>query len=286
MNALCGGVQIVAAPDAAGRTMLRKQWFSPPVHISKPHYDDGWLVVNLASPSPGLLAGDRVDAGVTVEQGARLLITAPSANRIHNTGEGHAQLTQSFHVDAGAALDVCPEYLIPQAGARYIQQTTLRVARGATLLWTEMIAPGRAARGELFAFADLRLSTDLYHGDEYVVRERYHLTPAAMTPLRAQFHAGYYASMLCISPDLPADAPTLRALTEKFSLRETWFGATQLRPGAWAIKIVTADSPTLRATVSAARAALFRAMKRKPANLRRTTGENGAVAATREAQDT
>jgi urease accessory protein len=259
--------------------MLRKQWFSPPIHISKPHHDDGWLVVNLASPSPGLLAGDRVDARVTVEQGARLLITAPSANRIHNTGEGHAQLTQSFHVHAGAALDVCPEYLIPHAGARYIQQTTLRIAQGATLLWTEMIAPGRAASGELFAFADLRLSTDVYHGDEYIARERYHLTPAAMAPLRAQFRAGYYVSMLCISPDLPADTATLRGLTENLSAREAWLGATQLRPGAWAVKIVAADSPTLRATVSAARAALFAAMKRKPANLRRTTGENGRAAA-------
>ena len=275
MNALRGGLDLVAAQDAEGRVYLRKQSFSPPIHISKPHHDSGWLVVNLASPSPGLLQGDRVDAKVVVEPGARLLITAPSANRIHNTAEGHAQLTQSFEVHASAALDVWPEYLIPQAGACYVQQTTLRVAEGGTLLWTEMIAPGRAARGELFAFADLRLSTDLYHGEEHIVRERYHLTPAAMTPLRAQFVSGYYASILCVSPDLPGESAALRALDESIQPKDAWLGATQIRPNAWSIKIVAPDSPTLRATVSSARASLFAAMRRAPANLRRTTGAAG-----------
>ena len=273
MNALRGGLDIVAAQDAEGRVILRKQFFSPPIHISKPHHDAGWLVVNLASPSPGLLQGDRVDARVVVEQGARLLITAPSANRIHNTGDGHAQLTQSFEVHAGAALDVWPEYLIPQAGARYVQKTTLRVTKGGTLLWTEMVAPGRAARGEVFAFADLRLSTDLFHGDDYIVRERYHLTPSAMRPLQAQFASGYYANILCVSPDLPSDSMELRQMTEAHVSREARVGVTRVPSGAWCVKIATADSPTLRATVSAARSALFGAMNCAPANLRRTTGE-------------
>jgi urease accessory protein len=280
VNGLHGGLEIVAAPGADGRAILRRQSFSPPIHISKPHHDSGWLVVNLASPSPGLLEGDRVHARVTVERDARLLLTAPSANRIHNTGEGHAELTQTFEVHAGATLDVWPEYLIPQAGARYVQKTTLRVAKGGTLLWTEMIAPGRAARGEVFAFADLRLSADVFHDNEYIARERYHLTPAAMKPLEAQFSTGYYASILCISPDLPTDIVAVRALTESITPSKAWLGATQIRPHAWSIKITAPDSPTLRATVSIARGALFAAMRRAPANLRRATGEVTA----REAQ--
>ena len=275
MNAFRGGLDLVASRDADGRVYLRKQLFSPPIHISKPHHDAGWLVVNLASPSPGLLEGDRVDAKVVAESGTRLLITAPSANRIHNTGGGHAQCTQAFEVHAGASLDVWPEYLIPQSGARYLQQTSLRVDEGGTLLWTEMIAPGRAARGEIFAFADLRLSTDLYHGGEHLVRERYHLTPAAMKPLQAQFPHGYYASILCVSPDLPGESAALPALTESIQPMDAWLGATQIRPGAWSVKITAPDSPTLRAVVSAARTALFTAMRRIPANLRRTTGAAG-----------
>ncbi len=275
MNGLRGGLDLVASQDVEGRVYLRKQSFSPPIHISKPHQDAGWLVVNLASPSPGLLQGDRVHARVVVEPGARLLITAPSANRIHNTADGYAQLTQSFEVHAGASLDVWPEYLIPQAGARYAQQTTLRVAEGGTLLWTEMIAPGRVARGEMFAFASLRMSTDLYRGEEYIIRERYHLTPSAMKPLQAQFPSGYYASILCVSPALPGEFAALRALTESIPPKDAWLGVTQVRPGAWSVKITALDSPTLRAVVSAARAALFAAMRCSPANLRRTTGAAG-----------
>src|SRR5687768_9962088 len=167
--------------------MLSRQVFSPPIHISKPHEDRGWLVVNLASPSPGLLEGDRVDVSVEVRSGARLLLTAPSANRIHATPNGFAELTQRFAVEAGGFLDVWPEYLMPQAGARYRQRTEIRVADGGTLLWTETIAPGRTARGEVFAFEEVRLAMDLWVGGAQMVRERYRLDATAVVGLRTRF---------------------------------------------------------------------------------------------------
>jgi urease accessory protein len=90
VNSLHGGLDIVAGLDDRGVTILRRQSFSAPVHLSKPHHDEGWLVVNMASPTSGLLAGDRVEVRVAVEPGARLLLTAPSASRIHTMTTGHA----------------------------------------------------------------------------------------------------------------------------------------------------------------------------------------------------
>ena len=72
MRGLHGGLDLLAVADNAGRTVLRRQSFSPPIHISKPHHDEGWLVVNLTSPTPGLFAGDRV--AVRVEVGVRVTV--------------------------------------------------------------------------------------------------------------------------------------------------------------------------------------------------------------------
>lgn len=273
MSGLRGGLDLVAGVDSAGRTILRKQAFSPPIHISKPHEDAGWLVVNLASPSPGLLAGDRVHCNVRVEQGARLTLTAPSANRIHAMPEGHAELAQTFRVEAGAALDVWPEYLIPQGGARYRQRTVIELEEEATLLWTEMIAPGRAARGEVFAFGELFLAMDLRHGDRLLARERYQLTPERLASVRRLFATPYYASIICAGPLLASGTAALAGIATQGDVKQSWIGATQIEPGAWAIKIVAADSPTLRSRVAEIRAQLFAALGCRPANLRRTSAD-------------
>jgi urease accessory protein len=275
VKGLHGHLDLLASADDAGCTVLRRQSFAAPIHISKPHRDAGWLVVNLASPAPGLLAGDRVDVNVEVESGAKLLLTAPSANRIHSMPDGHAELTQSFSIASGAALDVWPEYLIPQARARYRQRTRIEVASGGALIWTETIAPGRTARGEAFAFSELRIATDIFRAGTHLVRERYHLCPPSIATerLRCAFPTAYYASIVCISEFLHDDSvcwPAIRAMHEPTSI---WLGSTRLASGAFAVKLVAADSPTIRATVAAIRRELQRAAGIEPPNVRRVTAE-------------
>ena len=272
MSGLRGGLDLVAARDALGRTILSRQAFAPPIHISKPHHDRGWLVVNLASPSPGLLEGDRVDVRVEVKSGARLLLTAPSANRIHATPSGYAELTQRFSVEDGGFLDVWPEYLIPQAGARYRQRTEIRIVNGGTLLWTETIAPGRTARGEVFAFDEVKLSTDLWMGETHAIRERYRLDANTVKALRRRFPNAYYASLIAVGDGLADRTDAIRAVTEDHSNPECWVGATRVATKVWAVKVLATDSPLLRAAVGAIRAVVCRALGYEAANLRRTTG--------------
>jgi urease accessory protein len=272
MSGLHGHLELAAALDDRGLTALRRQSFAAPIHVSKPHHDAGWQVVNLASPTPGLLAGDRVEVRVEVAAGARLLLTAPSANRIHTMAEGYAELTQHLRVAAGGWLEVFPEYLIPQAGARYRQHTRIEVEPGGHLLWSESIAPGRTAHGEAFAYAELRFATDLLVGDRPIVRERYRLVPDEMIGLRAQFPTAYYASIVCVSPSLPDDLAAVRALGEDLHRPECWVGASRLGTGAWVVKVVAADSPALRATTAALRLRLHALLGGVPANLRRVMG--------------
>src|SRR4051812_39097966 len=147
-----GHLRLVCGLDSRGRSHLRRQSFRAPMHISKPHEEHGTLIVNVVSPTAGLLDGDLVECDIAVEPGARLLLTSPSASRAHCMRSGKARLLQKFHVGHDASLDVWPEIFIPQGGTRYHQQTTVNVDPGGELLFSEMLAPGRVASGEAFAY--------------------------------------------------------------------------------------------------------------------------------------
>lgn len=268
---LHGHLDLLAEADGEGRTALRRQSFSAPFHISKPHHDEGWLIVNLASPSPGLLSGDRVKVNVEVGKDARLLLTTPSASRLHTMCGDHAELTQDFTVANGGCLDFFPEYLIPQRRTRYRQRTRISVEHGGTLLWCESIAPGRTASGEVFAYDELRFATDIFLGATHILRERFRLVPGedSLNALRARFPSAYYASLLCVAPDIASPADSLRGLHDSDS---AWVGCSALPAGGWIVKIVATDSVTLRDRLSRTRQILYDAAGMRMPSVRRVTG--------------
>ena len=267
---LNGHLRLVCAVDDLGRMYLREQSFAAPVHLSKPHLDEDTLVVNIVNPTAGLLAGDRVRYDVAVEAGARVLLTAPSASRAHRIVEGDARVVQEFHVAAGGWLESWPEMFIPQGGARYRQQTTLRVAEGGEALLIEMLAPGRTASGEVFAYAELDWETDVFLGEVKIARERYTLTPdsPALSAMRARFPEAYYASCFLLSPHLPPSSECWRRIHD-LQCADAWVGCSALTQGGWAIRVLAAGSVVLRKTIATIRGELYAALGRRPPALRR-----------------
>lgn len=273
MAGLSGHLQLVCAADDRGRSFIRSQSFSAPIHLSKPHEDEGVLVVNVVNPTAGLLSGDRIDCRVRVESGGRLLVTTPSASRAHCTPEGHAALVQEFEVEAGGWLDVWPELFIPQGGARYRQRTTLRVEEGGEALFFETLAPGRVAMGEVFAFTALDWETEVFLGGELIARERYRLSPESesVRALQAQFATGYYASCFVVSPALGVESACWAAIHGLHDA-EAWVGCSPLRRGGWVVKVVASGSVVLRRKLGAIRRELYAALGRREPSLRRTVG--------------
>jgi urease accessory protein len=249
---------------------LREQSFCAPVHLSKPYHDEDTLVVNIVNPTAGLLSGDRVHFDVSVETGARVLLTAPSASRAHRIVEGDARVTQEYRVAAGGWLESWPEIFIPQGGARYRQQTSLRVDEGGGALLIEMLAPGRTASGEIHAFTELDWETDVFLGNMKIARERYRLSPesAVLAALREQFATPYYASGLVVTPQLPATDDCWQRIHD-LHRDDAWVGCSPLTRGGSAIRIFAAGSVELRKTVAAIRHEIYAALGRRPPALRR-----------------
>jgi urease accessory protein len=267
---LSGHLDLVCGPDSRGVSVLKKQSFRVPMHISKPHIDAGALVVNIVNPTAGLLEGDRVECRVEVESGARLLLTTPSASRTHRMKTGMAIMTQKMKVAGGGSLEFWPELLIPQGGSRYRQETEIRIEDGGELLFFESLAPGRVASGEAFAFRELTWVTDVWHGGRQIVRERYRLSPESesVRALRGAFTDAYYASGFILAPGLDDAHPCWGAI-HTLHAADAWVGCGRLSAGGWVVKCVAAGSIALRRVLHAIRVEIYDALGRPTPSLRR-----------------
>lgn len=197
-RSLAGHLYLKCETRADGVSYISKQDFRSPVHIGKGHSDQGRLVLNIVNPTAGFFDGDRVDSAVEVAPGAHLVLGTPAASRVYQTRSGKAAANhQQFHVGDGASLEWIPDAFIPHAGAAYEQSTRISLHPSAGLLFFEWIAPGRVAKGELFAYRNLRWELDLEIGDRLIARERYDLRPDnhSLEALREHFPAAHYVSV-------------------------------------------------------------------------------------------
>jgi urease accessory protein len=141
-------------------------------------------LVHLNNVSGGVLAGDRLALAVEVQEGAAAQITTTGATRLyrHRAGAADSEQRAIFLVANGGLLEYLPDAMIPYAGSRHLQQTEIRLGRRSTLFWWEVLAPGRLAAGERFAFERLRVKTAVYAGVRPVLQEDYLLEPAVKDP--------------------------------------------------------------------------------------------------------
>ena len=253
---LRGNFQLVCAARADGSTYVARQDFAAPFHLSKTYWNDGILLVHVINQTAGLFGGDTMAAHVTVEPGASVLLSSPSAARFHPSAGRTVRLEQRLEIRAGAFLDVFPEIAIPQRDSRAVQRTRIDLEPGGELLYLETLAPGRVASGETFAFQQFAWRTEVRLGSRLIHRERTSLAPGdkSLAPLRAVHPASYYAGLLVISPKC-------EAWSVDFAREIATFGehlaATRLPAGGWSIRALCADALTLRRTLQRLRACLY-----------------------------
>jgi urease accessory protein len=166
--------------SAGGRTVLASSHQEPPLKVVRAFtLEDGAALVHLHNVSGGVLGGDRLGLAVRVGPGACAQVTTTGATRIYRPRDGAGTALQANEVTIGenGLLEYLPDPLIPFAGARFTQRTSIRLAQGAGVFWWEMVMPGREARGEIFEYASLELRTDLLAMGRPIAMERVRLEP-------------------------------------------------------------------------------------------------------------
>lgn len=142
--------------------------------------ENGSRLVHLHNVSGGVLSGDHLTLNIDLGPASAAQVTTTGATRLYRQRDGEAESQQHLHirVGEGALLEYFPDALIPFAGSLHLQRTSVSLADRATLLWWEILAPGRQAMGETFAFERLRIQTEVRSPQHPLLLENVLLEPA------------------------------------------------------------------------------------------------------------
>jgi urease accessory protein len=246
-----------------GRTIIAQSHCTTPWHWLPPIYldDTGEAYTLLLNPSGGLVGGDRLSIDMRVDEGAHVLISAPSANRVYRS-EGEVSVQDiELAVGPGAILEWLPEQTIPFAGSRFRQTIHATLAPGATILLWDAIASGRIARGERWAFTDLENEIRITTASGGSLLERYVLDPA--TNLGAvglaadwDYVASLYVVNDAVRPEVWSRLETRIGLVLDEHAEHVLGGVSQPAVPGVAVKLLAKSAPDLNEAMNALWAAI------------------------------
>ncbi|MFZ0894987.1 MAG: urease accessory protein UreD, partial [Candidatus Nitrosopolaris sp.] len=108
--------------------------------------------IHIMSPSGGILQGDRYRMDIVLKNKACAHITTQGARRIYRMERNYATQIVNVFVDEGSYLEFVPDQIIPYRDSRFYQRVNLKVHDKGTMIYSEMIVPGRVASGESFQY--------------------------------------------------------------------------------------------------------------------------------------
>ncbi len=176
------------------RTRMKVLAAQPPLKVIRAfELDHGAALVHLHNVSGGILGGDHFEVTVHVGEGAKAQITTTSATRLYKSSADKPTSVQinEMTVAQDGLLEMLPDPLIPFAQSAYQQRSRIQLEDGAGLFWWETVAPGREARGELFAYDLLALELEIQAGGRPIALEQIRLEPG-VRPLSSAARLGHY----------------------------------------------------------------------------------------------
>ncbi len=180
---------------------------------------DGGSLVHLGNVSGGIFGGDRLRLQARLQKGAQAMMTTSGATRIYRPREAvpEAVLECDVALGADALLEFLPDPLIPFRGARLLQRAIFSLEPGAVLFSWEIIAPGRAARGEVFAYERMKIATEIRVCGKQVLNDRIRFEPRRFCLCAPGSMGGYRYLVTFIAMRAGAARAEMKRLEEKMA---------------------------------------------------------------------
>ncbi|MFR0875726.1 MAG: urease accessory protein UreD, partial [Bilophila wadsworthia] len=107
-----------------------------------------------------VLQGDRMALEIEVGKNAQAHVTTQSATKVHMMNANYASQLQDIVVEEGGYLEYMPDPLIPHRTSRFLSKTRLSVAETGSLLYAEVVLPGRKYHHEDEMFDSTSLTVE------------------------------------------------------------------------------------------------------------------------------
>lgn len=142
--------------DERKKTIIKEKFCRVPLYVQRALYLEesipSMAYIYIISPSGGILQGDRYRIDITLKKNSYAHITTQSATRVYKMERDFATQMVNIVVDDGCYFEYIPEQVIPFRNSRFYQIVDLNVHVNSTMVYSEMIVPGRVASGEVFEY--------------------------------------------------------------------------------------------------------------------------------------
>ncbi len=158
--------------DNAGKTVVTKQFSQVPLQFQRAIYPENSLpemaYLYVISLSGGILQGDRYRTDILLKNGAIAHMTTQGATSIYSMNSNFASQIVNITVNENCYLEYIPDQIIPYKNSRYYQKVNLNVHNNSTLIYSEILTPGRVAMGESFEYDICYLRTHCKNQDKKI----------------------------------------------------------------------------------------------------------------------
>lgn len=223
--------------------------FTAPFKVLHPFHQDGFLQIMVVKVSAGLMAGDRQSIAITLEPGAKAEFLSQSYEKIHQMAEGEAIREGVVTVGRDATLFYAPLPVLPFADSAFRSAFTIELAdETSRLFYSDILACGRAARGERFAYRLYRSRVRIKSGGNLIYADNFRFAPQeddvdceGFTQYEGYTHLGNY--LLC---HFPVSEEALRDyLHATLAEHDCQAGLTRFGEGNLCVKILANGSEFL-----------------------------------------
>ncbi len=146
-----------------GKTIIEEQSSQVPLLTQRALYYETELpsmaYLHIVSPSGGILQGDRYRMDISLRDGAIAHMTTQGATRLYKMDSNFATQLVNVTLDENCYLEFVPDQIIPYKNSRFYQRVTLNVHDNASMIYSEIVVPGRTAMNESFEYDICYLKT-------------------------------------------------------------------------------------------------------------------------------
>lgn len=187
------GILRLEAEERHGKTVAKNVYFQGAFKVMRPiyHNQSGQPCYYILNPGGGYLDGDRYQMKVSLMEQARMTLTTQSATKIYKTPNTPAYQETELILKKGSYLEYITDPLIGYQDAKYIQKTVVRMEKGSTFLYSDIITSGWSPEGSQFSYDLLQLMTEIYIDDELAVYDHIKLNPSSQNIASLGYMEGF-----------------------------------------------------------------------------------------------
>ena len=255
MRSLAGSLALRAVVDGSGITRLVEIERHTPLQVQRPLYLDAehraLATVHVLNSTAGLFAGDQLRLAIDVMDGAALSVRTPAMTRVYAMPEGGVATSDVvLRVRAGGYLEYLPAPTLMCRDAALREKTRIDIDSEAHAAVGEVWAFGRVAYGELHAYRELNVRTELRRGGTLVLADALVLEPAEEAPEATVGRYAAYGTLTLAGPRI--DAAFLASMRRQLDhgSRQILAGASMLsRDGGVGVRVLGTSANSVHTTL-------------------------------------